>query len=82
MREPAGSLADRVVRILAKLATLNDDVTNDDKDRHVLRNIKRIAGQHLDAALNEVEELMYVADSVRELRADDPEKPSPSASTS
>lgn len=62
------SLADRAVRILAKLATLNDDVTNDHADRHALRNIKRIASSHLDAALREVEDLIYLADTVRELR--------------
>ncbi|RZJ07662.1 MAG: hypothetical protein EOP39_15775 [Rubrivivax sp.] len=63
------SLADHAVRVLAKLATMNDDVTNDDADRHALRNIKRIATQHLDAALREAEELMYLAEGVRELRS-------------
>jgi hypothetical protein len=62
------TLADQAVRVLAKLSALNDDVTNEDADRHVLRNVKRIAGQHLANALRETEELLYLADNVRELR--------------
>lgn len=49
------SLTERAVRILAKLATMSDDVTNEDADRHCLRNLKRIAAQNLNAALHETE---------------------------
>lgn len=62
------SLADQAVRVLAKLKTMNEDVTNDDADRHVLREIKRIAEERLASALRETERLVYVADNVRELR--------------
>lgn len=62
------SLADRAVRVLAKLKDMNDDVTNDDEDRHVLREIKRIADEQLSSALRDTERLIYLADNVRELR--------------
>lgn len=62
------SLADQAVRVLAKLKAMNEDVTNDDADRHVLREIKRIAEERLACALRETERLIYVADNVRELR--------------
>lgn len=64
------SLADRAVFVLAELAKITDDVTNDHADRHAIRRIKHMAVARLDAALIEVEALLSLKVDVREIVKD------------
>ena len=61
------SLTEQAVRVLADLATMTDDVTNEHPERHMVRNLKRQAEAMLGQTLNTIESLITLKEEVRDI---------------
>lgn len=62
------SLADLAVETLAAVAAIDEGVTIDHPERHVVRDLKREAEALISNALRSARALAYAAEGLRELR--------------
>lgn len=44
------SLADQAIEALSMVKSMGEDIGNDDPERHIVRNLKRLAEQNLEAS--------------------------------
>jgi hypothetical protein len=58
------SLADRAVHALALVAAMGENLSNDDPERHIVRNMKRTAEQAMSNAFQLASDLAYQAKDV------------------
>lgn len=63
------SLADSAVETLAAISAMDQGVTNDNPDRHIIRNLKQVAQNIVRDALHEAHSLAFIAEDVRNLGA-------------
>lgn len=60
------SINDRTIETLAMVLTMDEGMSNDDPDRHIVRNLKRMAHRCIEDGLNQAMELAFQSRDVRE----------------
>lgn len=74
MTTPA-SINDRAIEALSMVAQMGDGMTNDNPERHIIRNLKRSAEKALDQAFILAMDLAYQAQDVRKTFSEFKEQP-------
>lgn len=69
------SINDRAIEALSMVAQMGDGMSNDDPDRHIIRNLKRSAEKALDQAFILATDLAYQAQDVRKTFSEIKEQP-------
>lgn len=65
------SIADRAVSTLAAVSRMGEDLTSEAVERHIVRNMKRIAEQAIEDGFRVAMELSYQAEQLsKDLRKD------------
>lgn len=59
------SLADQAFEAVALVRAICDDIDNDDPERHIVRNLKRLAEQNLEASFRLAIDIAHQAKQVR-----------------
>ena len=58
------SIADRAVFTLSAVANMGENLTNDDACRHVVRGLKQVAQEAIEAGFRTALELSYQAEQI------------------
>lgn len=69
------SINDRAIEALSMVAQMGDGMSNDDPERHIIRNLKRAAEKALDQAFILATDLAYQAKDVRQTFSEFKEQP-------